>query len=69
MWKKYGKARQATDENIIRRMPVESWINKTKNTQSNYMIVIASPRQQRLCDRASVLRFTYTARVVLFYDT
>jgi hypothetical protein len=61
MWKKYGKARQATDENIIRRMAVESWIQKTKNTQSNYMIVIAFPRQQRLCDRASVLRFTYTA--------
>jgi len=28
IWKKYGKARQATDENIIRRMPVQSWIKK-----------------------------------------
>jgi len=33
------------------------------------MIVIAFPRQQLLCDCASVLRFTYTACVVLFYDT
>ena len=69
IWKKYGKARQATDENIIRRMPVQSWIKKAKNTQIKYMIVIAFPWQQWLCDRASVLRFMYIACVVLFYDT
>jgi hypothetical protein len=36
MWKKYGKVRQATDENIIRHMPVDSWIKKAKNTHSKY---------------------------------
>jgi len=69
MWKKYGKARQATDDNILRRMPVEGRITKATNTHSEYVIVITFARQQWLCDRASVLRFTYTACVVLFYVT
>jgi len=66
--KKYGTARQATDD-IIRRMPVEGWITNAINTHSEYVIVIAFPRLQWLCDRASVSHFTYTACVVLFYDT
>jgi len=28
MWKKYGKARQATYNNVIRRMRVACWITK-----------------------------------------
>jgi len=67
--KKYGKARQATDDNIIRRMPVEGWITKATNTYAENVIVIAFPQQQWSCDRASVSRFTYIACVVLFYDT
>jgi hypothetical protein len=26
MWKKYGRARQATDDDIIRRMPLACWL-------------------------------------------
>jgi hypothetical protein len=34
MWKKYGKARQATDDTIIRRMRSARWTTKaTGNTQ------------------------------------
>jgi hypothetical protein len=42
---KYGSARQVTDENIIRRMRFACWITKTINTQSEYVILIAFPRQ------------------------
>jgi hypothetical protein len=37
MWKKYGTARQATDENIIRRMRIEGWITKATDTHSEYV--------------------------------
>ena len=38
----YGRARQATDDNIIRRMA--RWISKATNTHSEYVILIAFPR-------------------------
>jgi hypothetical protein len=30
-WEKYGRARQVTDNNIIRRMRFACWINPTRN--------------------------------------
>jgi hypothetical protein len=48
---KYGRARQATDDNKTRRMRSVSWLTKTTDTQSEY----AFPRQQLLCERASML--------------
>jgi len=42
---KYGSARQATDENIIRRMRFTNWITKTTKTQVQYVMLIAFPRQ------------------------
>ena len=53
---KYGSARQTTDDNIIRRMRTECWITKATDTHSEYVILIAFPRQQWLRERASVLR-------------
>jgi hypothetical protein len=61
---KYGTAGQATDDNIIRRMRIACWITKDTDTQAEYVILIASPRQQWLCERASMLRYTYTAHLV-----
>jgi hypothetical protein len=58
---KYGRARQATDDNITRRMRFACWITKATNTHSEYVILIAFPRQQWLRERASVLRYTYIA--------
>jgi hypothetical protein len=37
---KYGTARQAADKNIIGHMRIASWINKAKDTHSEYVIVI-----------------------------
>ena len=48
---KYGRAGQATDDNIIRRMRFACWITKTTDTHSEYVILIAFPRQQLLGER------------------
>jgi hypothetical protein len=40
----------------IWRMCIECWIPKATNTHSKYVILIAFPWQQRLRERASVLR-------------
>ena len=53
---KYGRARQATDDNIIRRMRFARWITKATDTHSEYAILIAFPRQQWLRERASIAR-------------
>ena len=62
---KYGRARQATDDNIVRRMRVGRWIPKAADTHSEYTIPITFPRQKWLHERASLLRYTYTACLVL----
>jgi hypothetical protein len=58
---KYGRARQATDDNTIRRMRFACWITKATDLHSEYVILIDFARQQWLRERASVLRYTYTA--------
>jgi hypothetical protein len=55
---KYGTARQAADDNIIRRMRFACWITKATDTHSEYLIVIAFALQQWLRERASMLRRT-----------
>jgi hypothetical protein len=63
---KYGRAGQATDDNRIRRMRIARWIPKSTHTHthSEYVIRIASPLQQWLFERASMLRYTYIASLV-----
>ena len=61
---KYGRAGQATDDNIIRRMRIAGWISKATKTPSEYIILIDFPLQQWLLERASVLRCTYIACLV-----
>ena len=44
LWDKMGKhgtSKQATDENIIRRMRFVCWIIKATDTPSEYVIIIA----------------------------
>ena len=43
---KCGRARQSTDDNIIRRMRFTCWVTKATDTHSVYVILIALPRQQ-----------------------
>jgi hypothetical protein len=61
---KYGTARQTTDDNIIRRMRIACWVTKATDTHSQFVILIAFPRQQRLRESASMLRYTYIACIV-----
>jgi hypothetical protein len=63
MWEKYGTAGQTTDKNTTRRMRIACRITKVTGTHSEHVITIPFPRQQWLCERASVLRYTY--KVVL----
>ena len=61
----YGTARQATDDNIIRRMRFVCWITKAGETLSDSAIYIPFPLEKLLSESASVLRYTYTARLVI----
>ena len=50
----------------IWRMRIACWMPKAKNTQThNNVILIAFPLQQWLHERASTLRFTYIACLVV----
>jgi len=40
------------------------WLRKAANTHSEYVILIGYPRQQRLLQRTSMLRYTYIACLV-----
>jgi hypothetical protein len=42
---KYGRDEQVTDGYIVGRMRFACWINKTTNTRSEYVILMASARQ------------------------
>ena len=64
MWKNYLEP--ARPQMTIWRMRIPCSIPKATNIQSYHVILIAFPLQQWLHDRASVLRYTYTA--LLVYD-
>jgi hypothetical protein len=49
-----GRARQAIDGNIIGRMRITCRINKATDTHSEYVTLIAFPRQQLIRERASM---------------
>ena len=63
MWKKFCTDGEATDN--TRRTRSASWITKDTNTHSEYVILIACPLQQWLLERASMLRYTYNACLLL----
>ena len=49
----------------IWRMRIACWTPKATNMQLEYVIIIAFPLQQLLHERASLLRYAYSAFVVL----
>jgi hypothetical protein len=63
---KYGTARQAADDMIIRPTCFACWISKATDTYSEYVTLTAFPRQQWLSERASVLRL-YAHWLSFFY--
>jgi hypothetical protein len=60
----YGRAGEATDDSLIRRMRIARWIPKATTTHSQYAILIPFPLQQRLHERTSVLSYKYIACLV-----
>ena len=52
----YGRSRQATDENIMRRMHFACWVSKTTETHLAYVIFIACARRIWLRERVFILR-------------
>ena len=60
----YSTATLAANDNIRRRMRVACWITTATDTHSEYVILIALPRQKLLRERASMLR--YSTLPVLF---
>ena len=54
---KYCAAKQATGDNIIRRMGIACWITKATEKHAEYVVHIAFPWQKWLCERNSVLRY------------
>ena len=56
---KCGRARQATDGNILRR--IASWITKATDTHSEYVILITFSRQIWLRESSTMLRYMYIA--------
>jgi len=48
----------------IRRIRFARWITKATDAHSEHVICIAFPLQQRLNERASLLRYTYIASLV-----
>ena len=65
---KYGTARQATDDNIIRRMRFARWITKATDTHSEYAVILTVfPRQEWLCERATTLRLYAHSTLPVLY--
>jgi hypothetical protein len=62
---KYGRARQATDDNMIRSMRFACWLTKATDTL-RIRILTDFPRQQWLRERASMLTFVRTLPVLYF---
>jgi len=56
MWKNFVDP--DSPQTITWRMHIACWITEAIVTQSEYVILIALPRQQWLRERASVLRHT-----------
>ena len=70
IWKKKNMIqpdRQATRDNITRRMRIAYTITKATETRSEYVILVALPRQQWLRERSSMLRYKHIACLVHIY--
>jgi len=65
---KYGRAREATDNNITRRKDFASWISKTTDTHSEYVSLIVFPRQLWSHEPSSALGYVLTACLVFLAE-
>ena len=67
MWK--NAVQPDRPQMAIRRKRAACRLPKTRNTHSEYVIIIAFPLQQWLQERASMLRYTSFAGIGLFFFT
>jgi hypothetical protein len=58
---KYGTARQATEDNIMRRMRITCWITKATDRHSEYVILIAFPGNNGYANAPQSYVYTYWA--------
>jgi hypothetical protein len=58
---KYGRVRQATQNNIIQHMHIACWVTKAIDRGSENVILMALPWTQWLCESTSMLRFMHMA--------
>jgi len=65
MWKKRSTAGGATEDNITRPVCFACWETTATNSHLEYVILISFPRQQWLRERASILRNTCNAVVII----
>jgi hypothetical protein len=62
---KFGKARQAREDNKVWSMRITCWIGKVTDTQLEYATLIVFPLEQWLCERASILCYMCIASLIL----
>jgi hypothetical protein len=62
---KYCKARHDAHDNMIWRMRSAFWVTNTTDTHSESVTLIVFPRQQWLRQRTPMLRYMYTACLVI----
>jgi len=63
MWKNI--AQPGRPQRTTWRMRIAWWIPKAIDKQSEYVILIAFPQQQWLYESARILRYSYTADLLL----
>jgi len=66
MWK--NALESGRPQMSIWRMNCACWIPKSTDTHIEYVMLIAFPLQQNLHERASMLRYKYTACLVIFTE-
>ena len=64
MGEKCGRARQATDDNIIRRIRIACWITKATNTHSEYVILTAFHGKYIFANALQCYVYTYVSNSV-----
>jgi hypothetical protein len=62
---KYGRGRQATDDDIIRRMRISCWITKATDTHSEYVILIIFHGNNGYTDAPQYHVYMYIACLVI----
>jgi hypothetical protein len=65
---KYSRGRQVIKGSIILSMRIACSITKAIDTQLEYVIIIAFPRQQYFCERVTVVSFRRIFIVVKYWE-